>query len=373
LHKKVQKRLFLIDGYSYLFRAYHSLPPLTDPKGTPVGAVYGFTNMLLKLRNRVEVNNAEEVYMLVVFDAGKDTFRNEIYAEYKANRPEAPEDLKPQFPLVRDAAEALNLEVLDAPGFEADDIIATYAKQAEKEDFDVVIVSSDKDLMQLISDNVNMYDSMRDRIIGIPQVEEKFGVKPDKVLDVLSLMGDSSDNIPGVPGIGPKTAAELVNEYGSFDEIFVNTHNIKQPKRRQAFEENKEQAELSRELVKLRYDVPVDKNLNKYRLKEDNKEKLIEFLRKHGFKSIVAKMEEKYGKSSKPDEISQETEKKIHLKTWKLIESPEELQKWLPALNETRTLSYYFLENGFSISQEDGSACFIPTNNARKQEQKRFI
>ena len=220
-----KKHLFLVDGYGFVFRAYHSLPPLTSPDGTPVGAVYGFTNMLMKLKALVSAENGHS--MLVVLDSGSKTFRNEIYSDYKANRPPAPDDLIPQFPIIPEAVEALGLPTSSLKGYEADDIIATYTKMAKEQGLKVTIVSSDKDLMQLIDDDVEMYDSMKDKRVSIEQVNEKFGVNPDKVLDVLSLMGDSSDNIPGVPGIGPKTAAELINRFGTLEATLERASEVK--------------------------------------------------------------------------------------------------------------------------------------------------
>lgn len=285
------KKFFIIDGYSYLFRAYHSMPPLTNPEGTPVGAIYGFTNMLSKLRNRISNSNAEEVFMLIAFDAGRKTFRNDIYPEYKANRPPPPEDLIPQFPIVTDVADALKIDSLKIEGFEADDIIATYAKLADQQNIEVTIVSSDKDLMQLINNNIRMYDPMRDKIIGSDEVVEKFGVTPDKVLDLLALMGDNVDNIPGVPGIGPKTAAELLNNFGSLEEVLERAHEIKQNKRRETLIENKEQALLSKQLAELNFKAPVDIDLNKLKIKEPDHQTLFDFLNKHGFKSLIKNLE----------------------------------------------------------------------------------
>ena len=217
---KVKKnKIALIDGYGFVFRAFHSLPPLTRADGTPVGAVYGFTNMLIRLLASLDVS-----HISVVFDSGSKTFRNEIYSGYKANRPPCPPELIPQFPLIREVAESLNIHILEKVGYEADDLIATIAKNVDKNEFDVVIVSSDKDLMQLVDDHILMFDAMKNKIIGAKEVVEKFMVMPDKVLDVLSLMGDSSDNVPGVRGIGPKTAAELINHYGSLENLLENLH-----------------------------------------------------------------------------------------------------------------------------------------------------
>lgn len=283
------KKIALIDGYGFVFRAYHSLPPLTRDDGTPVGAVYGFTNMLIKLLAGLDVS-----HVAMVFDAGSKTFRNDMYPEYKANRPPCPEDLKPQFPIVREAAESLDLAILEKAGFEADDIIATLAKKYSKEDYQVVIVSSDKDLMQLIDDNVSMYDAMKNRNIGEKEVLEKFNVKPEKVLDLLSLMGDSADNIPGVRGIGPKTAAELINEYGDLEGIFANLDKIKQKKRKEYLENGQENALLSRNLVRLKEDVEIGLTEEDLELQDIEPLKLIKFLSEQGFRSLTQRVKKDF-------------------------------------------------------------------------------
>jgi DNA polymerase-1 len=275
--------LYLIDGSGFIFRAYHALPPLTSPNGTPVGAVQGFLNMLIKLRGEQmstlpprergsasqgegmdeksphpnPLPGGEGIYAAVIFDAARKTFRNRIYADYKANRPPAPEDLVPQFPIVREATVALGLPAIELADYEADDIIATYATEAKKQGLKVVIVSSDKDLMQLVQDGISMFDAMKQKNIGEAEVREKFGVAPDKVREVLALMGDSSDNVPGVPSIGPKTAAELITQYGDLETLLSRLSEIKQPKRREALQNNIEQARVSYELVGLKYDVPL--------------------------------------------------------------------------------------------------------------------
>ena len=202
----------------YIFRAYHALPPLSRSDGVPTGAVSGFCNMLAKLLDDIH-DEGDVGHLAVIFDAGRRTFRNDIYPDYKANRPEPPEDLVPQFALIRDATRAFNVPCIEMPGFEADDLIATYARTAEAEGYDVVIVSSDKDLMQLVSGAISMLDPIKQRRIGAAEVEEKFGVGPDKVVEVQALAGDSVDNVPGVPGIGIKTAAELINAYGDLDTL----------------------------------------------------------------------------------------------------------------------------------------------------------
>ena len=279
------KSLYLIDGSGFIFRAYHALPPLTNPQGTPVGAVYGFVTMMKKL---METHKGD--YFAVIFDAARKTFRNEIYPEYKANRPPAPDDLIPQFALGRDATEALNLPAVEIAEYEADDIIATYAHEACKQGMRVVIVSSDKDLMQLLGNGVEMYDAMKDRAIDEARVLEKFGVAPDKVLDVLSLIGDSSDNVPGVPGIGPKTAAELINHFGDLDTLLARVAEIKQNKRRETILQHVEQAKLSRQLITLKHDVPNLPPLEELITRSPAPEKLLEFATLHGFKSLAAKL-----------------------------------------------------------------------------------
>ena len=226
------ERLILVDGSGYIFRAYHALPPMARADGTPVNAVYGFSNMLMKLMDDLLDKNETEL-IAVIFDAGRVTFRNDIYPEYKANRDETPEDLIPQFDLIRDATRAFNVAAVQMKGFEADDLIATYARMGKEQGLKVTVVSADKDLMQLVDDDIEMLDPMKQRIIGPEQVIEKFGVLPEKVIDVQALAGDSSDNVPGVPGIGVKTAALLLGEYGDLETLLAHAEEIKQPKRRQ--------------------------------------------------------------------------------------------------------------------------------------------
>ena len=225
------KHLYLIDGSGFIFRAYHAIRPLNRPDGTPVNAVSGFCNMLFKLLRDLD-DSERPSHLAVIFDAGRKTFRNDIYPEYKAHRPPAPDDLIPQFQIIRDAVEAFNLPSIQLEGYEADDIIATYAKQAEKDGHKVTIVSSDKDLMQLVSNNVNMFDGMKNRFIGADEVVEKFGLGPEKVIEIQALAGDSADNVPGVPGIGVKTAALLLNEFGDLETLLERASEIKQNKRR---------------------------------------------------------------------------------------------------------------------------------------------
>ena len=284
------KKIALVDGYGFVFRAYHSLPPLTRSDKTPVGAVYGFTNMLIKLIAGLNVS-----HIAVVFDSGSKTFRNEIYPDYKANRPPCPEDLKPQFPIIRECAEALNLKVLEKIGFEADDIIATIAKKSAAAGFEVVIVSSDKDLMQLVDDHILMFDAMKNKILGHKEVSEKFFVEPKQVLDILSLIGDSSDNIPGVRGIGPKTAAELLAEFKTLENLFENLDSIKQERRRQLLLDGKESAFLSKKLATLDENVELGISLSDLAIKAIEPDKLINFLEIQGFRSLILKVKKEFG------------------------------------------------------------------------------
>lgn len=279
-------RLLLVDGYGFLFRAYHSLPPLTNAQGVPVGAVYGFMNMLVKLLSAKEAD-----YVAVVLDAGKKTFRHQMYESYKANRPPAPDDLIPQFSLVREAITALNLPVLEVEGYEADDVIATYAKRAVTEGIEVTIVSGDKDLTQLITPEVKLYDPLKLRYITPEYVKEKYGVLPERMLDLLALTGDSSDNIPGVPGIGPKTAAQLLEEFGSLEDILAKAGTIKQEKRRQSLLQHRENALLSKDLVQLCTTVPLDRPITTLTVTSPDMSILTQFLATHGFKTLLARLE----------------------------------------------------------------------------------
>ncbi len=243
--------LFLVDGSGYVFRAYHALPPLTRKSdGLQVNAVLGFCNMLWKLLAEMRPED-KPTHLAVVFDKSERTFRTDFYPEYKAHRPEAPADLIPQFPLIRAAVRAFEIPCLEQDGYEADDLIATYARLASEAKATTTIVSSDKDLMQLIGNGVIMYDTMKDRRIGRDEVIEKFGVPPEKVIEVQALIGDSTDNVPGVPGIGVKTAAQLINQYGDLETLLRNASQIKQEKRRQALIDNAELARISKRLVTL--------------------------------------------------------------------------------------------------------------------------
>lgn len=283
------KHVFLIDGSGFIFRAFYGLPPMTRPDGTPVGAVYGFTTMLLKL-----VEDTDADHIAVIFDTARKTFRNDIYSDYKANRDAPPDELIPQFDLVRQATHAMNLPAVELAGFEADDLIATYAKQAEAAGADVTIVSSDKDLMQLVTDKVTMMDAMKNKTIDADGVVEKFGVRPDRVVDVQALAGDSSDNVPGVRGIGIKTAAQLINEYGDLDTLLERAGEIKQPKRREKLLEDADMARMSRDLVRLRDDVPVPTPLEDMIVRKPDPALLLGFLHEQNFKTLVSRFESRH-------------------------------------------------------------------------------
>ncbi len=282
--------VFLVDGSGYIFRAYHALPPLNRKSdGLQVNAVLGFCNMLWKLLRDMPADN-RPTHLAIVFDKSEVTFRNKIYPEYKAHRPPAPDDLIPQFALIREAVRAFDLPCLEQGGFEADDLIATYARQASDRGAHTTIVSSDKDLMQLVNDKITMYDTMKDRRIGIPEVIEKFGVPPEKVVEVQALAGDSTDNVPGVPGIGIKTAAQLIVEYGDLEQLLFRATEIKQPKRREALIENAEKARVSRQLVLLDDKVELDVPLDDLAVHEPDARKLVAFLKAMEFTTLTRRV-----------------------------------------------------------------------------------
>ena len=279
------EHVYLVDGSGFIFRAFHAIRPLTRPDGTPVNAVFGFTRMLMKL-----LKDTDADHIAVVFDAARRNFRNEIYPDYKGHRPDAPEELVPQFPLIREASEAFNLHTIEIEGYEADDIIATYARQAVALGADVTIVSSDKDLMQLVSDKVGMFDEMKNRKIGRDEVIERFGVGPEKVIEVQALAGDSVDNVPGVPGIGVKTAAQLITEYGDLETLLARAEEIKQPKRRENLVAHADAARISLELVRLKDDVPVDLPVDDLDIPPPDLQTLVPWLATQGFDTILAEL-----------------------------------------------------------------------------------
>jgi DNA polymerase-1 len=354
------KHLYLIDGSGYIFRAFFALPPMTRTDGTPVNAVFGFTKMVMKL-----IADSEADGVAVIFDAGRRTFRNDIYPDYKAHRPEPPEELVPQFSLIREATKAYNLPAVEIAGYEADDIIATYAAMAQARGIEVTIVSSDKDLMQLVGDGVGMLDPMKGRPIGHDEVVEKFGVEPDKVAEVQALAGDSTDNIPGVPGIGIKTAAQLIEEYGDLETLLARAAEIKQPKRREKLIENAEMARLSKKLVTLKRDVPVDEPLEDFVLRQPDPEVLRPFLEENAFKSILAQLGSALGGEAAAADPRRPSETR-----YELVVDEESLRGWiedcaaqgyLAVDTETTSLDAMRAELvGVSLATRPGHACYIP-------------
>jgi len=381
------KHVFLIDGSGFIFRAYHALPPMTRPDGTPVGAVYGFTAMLLKL-----VEDTDADHIAVIFDRARKTFRSDIYPAYKAHRPPAPDDLIPQFELVRNATRAMGLKAVDMEGYEADDLIATYARQAREQGADVTIVSSDKDLMQLVGDGVMMFDAMKNRKIGPDEVLEKFGVGPDRVIDVQALAGDSADNVPGVEGIGVKTAAQLINEYGDLESVLANAENIKQPKRRERLMTQADNARVSKELVTLCLDVPVEVPLDDFDVVKPDVNTLLTFLREQNFKSLVSKVEArgvsigdngKAGNIKAGHALAAPAATAVALPTAKaefeLVQSEAALMPWIAAAMEagvvavdTETTSLNAMSAqlvGVSLCVTPGRACYIPLTHKGSEAQ----
>ena len=397
--KNQKQHICLVDGSTYIFRAYHALPPLTRKSdGFPVGAISGFCNMLDKLV-REEKEKKGITHLVVVFDASGKTFRNEIYPEYKANRSEAPEDLIPQFPVIRKATSAFNIPFVELLGYEADDLIASYAEEAQKHNMKVTIVSSDKDLMQLVSDNVSMLDTMKGRVFKKEDVFDKFGVYPEKVIDVQSLAGDSVDNIPGIPGIGIKTAALLINEYGDLDGLFENSEKIKQKKRRENIIDFENQAYLSKKLVTLKNDVPLPIPIKETVLKEIDAEKLISFLKEMEFKTLTEKKSKELNIDSDKIKASDQVEKfekkiienpneiekinsEFDRESYQIIQSLDELKQWkLKAENigylafDTETNSLNAVEAdmvGFSLCTSENDACYVPLLHEENDKQIDF-
>ncbi|RYG31818.1 MAG: DNA polymerase I, partial [Burkholderiales bacterium] len=292
--------VYLIDASGFIFRAYHALPQLTRKSdGLPVGAVSGFCNMLWKVLEDLKAGD-QPTHFACIFDAGQHTFRNDLYDQYKAHRPDPPEDLIPQFPLVRKAAIAFGQPALEMKGFEADDLIATYSRQAAARGARVSIVSADKDLMQLVDDRICMLDTVKDRKICAPEVHEKFGVTPDKVIDVQALCGDSVDNVPGVPGIGVKTAALLINEYGDLESLLARAGEIKQPKRRESLIEHADKARISKVLVTLKDDVPVEVELDELGVSDPDAATLLAFLTEMEFRTLTTRVAQTLGSEGAP-------------------------------------------------------------------------
>ncbi|ABC64958.1 DNA polymerase I [Erythrobacter litoralis] len=302
-----KQHLYLVDGSSYIFRAYHRLPPLTDPDGTPVGAVYGYTTMLWKLADDLDKADGP-THLAVVLDKSSQSFRNEIYDQYKANRPDPPEDLVPQFPLIRDATRAFSLPMIEEENVEADDMIASYAREAQARGWDVTIVSSDKDLMQLVGEKdgakIDMLDTMKSARIYVDEVKDKFGVPPELVGDVLALMGDSVDNIPGIFGVGPKTASKLIDEHGSLTAALDAAEDMKKSKLKERLLEHRKDAELSRVLVTLREDCPLPIAIEDMKLDGIPGEPLAAFLEKHGFTSLLRRLDAGSGSPDRPNDLN---------------------------------------------------------------------
>ncbi len=369
------KHVYLIDGSGFIFRAYHAMPPLTRPDGTPVGAVLGFSSMILKLLQETDAD-----HIAVVFDSARTTFRNRIYDKYKANRPEPPEDLVPQFKLVREATDAFHICRIEQPDYEADDLIATYARMAASQGAAVTIVSSDKDLMQLVSGRIAMLDPMKMKPIGEAEVREKFGVGPDKVIEVQSLIGDSVDNVPGVPGIGPKTAAELITAYGDLENLLKHAGEIKQPKRRQTLIDHADQARLSKKLVTLDDHVPLPRPIEDLAVKPMDAAKVTSFLQEQNFRSLLARLQPRLnalplaangGAAAPAPELS------VALadapQRYELVQDLAALDRWIEAAREqghvaidteTTSLDHALAELvGISMALAPGHACYIPVGH----------
>ncbi len=376
---KIQKtdHFYLIDGSGYIFRAYYALPPLTRKSdGLPTGAVSGFCSMLFKLLedSKSDQNLQKPTHFAVIFDSARKTFRNEIYSDYKANRSEAPDDLAPQFEYIRKSVLAFNLPSVDLPNYEADDLIATYVDKILKKGAKVTIVSSDKDLMQLYKKGVRIFDPMKNKFVSEEDIINKFGVDASKVIDVQSLAGDSSDNVPGVPGIGVKTAAELINKYGTLEKLLKSANEIKQNKRRETLIENKDKAIISKQLVTLKQDSPVNRDLSEFKLKEIDKDKLYKFLREMEFNRLLSSAISAYGepKLSITNVVEKliEKQKPISNKNYYLITDIKQIDEWIKEAEETGELAVDTETSsldphqadlvGISLSSKVGKACYIP-------------
>jgi DNA polymerase-1 len=386
---KKTDHFYLIDGSGYIFRAYYALPPLSRKSdGLPTGAVSGFCSMLFKLLedSRADDSIHKPTHFAVIFDSARKTFRNDIYSEYKANRTDAPDDLAPQFEYIRKSVAAFNLPSIELLNYEADDLIATYAKKITNAGAKVTVISSDKDLMQLVSDKIRLYDPMKSKVIGEKEVIEKFGVKPSQVIDVQSLAGDSSDNIPGVPGIGVKTAAELINKYKNLDTLLKKASEIPQNKRRETLLENQDKALLSRQLVTLKDDVPVKDEPSSFAFKDVNKENLFNFLREMEFNRLLSQAISFYGDENTNVSSNKNNEKKISnidTKLYKSILNEKDLDKLIKTLNEksliavdTETSSLNPLEAnliGISFSYAPNKAFYIPLAHKKIKGLKKEI
>jgi DNA polymerase I len=391
-----KQHLYLVDGSSYIFRAYHRLPPLTNPEGTPVGAVYGYTTMLWKLA--ADLDEADgPTHLAVILDAGSTSFRNDIYPEYKANRPEPPEDLRPQFPLIRDATRAFSLPCIEEAGLEADDLIASYAREAQRMGWDVTIVSSDKDLMQLVGEidsphgpaRIDMLDTMKNQRIYLDEVAEKFGVTPDLVGDVLALMGDSVDNVPGIFGVGPKTASKLIAEHGSLTAALDSAPAMKPSKLKERLIEGRGDAELSKVLVTLKEDCTLPQPIAEMALGPIPPEPLAAFLERHGFTSLLRRLNGGNGSPSRPTDLNPPKPTTagangngaanrqplpemapVDHSTYETVQTPERLEHWIARARaaqavavDTETTSLDSIRAdlvGVSLALGPNDACYIP-------------
>ena len=377
---KKTDHFYLVDGSGYIFRAYYALPPLSRKSdGLPTGAVSGFSSMLFKLLedSRSDDSNNKPTHFAVIFDSARKNFRNEIYKDYKANRSEAPDDLAPQFEYIRKAVEAFNVPSIEQINYEADDLIATYSKQIINAGAKVTIISSDKDLMQLVSKNIRLYDPMKSKVIGEKEVHEKFGVKPTKVIDVQSLAGDSSDNIPGVPGIGVKTAAELINKYNNLENLLKKADEIPQKKRKQTILENKDSALISKKLVTLKNDVPVKDKIESFLIKEIKKDKLYKFLREMEFNRLLSQAISFYGEPEEKADKKIILKDKIDISKYENILNEKQFEKWIDILKkqrliavdtETSSLNPIDAELvGISFCYEQGKACYLPLKSKNQK------
>ena len=397
-----KQHLYLVDGSSYIFRAYHRLPPLTNPEGTPVGAVYGYTTMLWKLADDLD-KAVGPTHMAVILDKGSKSFRNDIYPEYKANRPPAPEDLVPQFPLIRDATRAFSLPCIEQAGLEADDLIASYAREAQRAGWNVTIVSSDKDLMQLVGEvdgpngpaRIDMLDTMKNQRIYLDEVEEKFGVTPELVGDVLALMGDSVDNVPGIYGIGPKTASKLIAEHGSLGAALDSAPDMKKSKLKERLLGGRDEAELSRILVALKEDCDLPQTLDEFKLSSIPPEPLAAFLEKHGFSSLLRRLDAGSGSPSRTTDLNPakletasatqdggasgagEGDRQplpdvpaIDRSVYETVQTAEQLESWIARATAARTIAVDTETSaldamraelvGVSLALGPNDACYIP-------------
>ena len=380
------RHVYLVDGSGFIFRAFHALPMMTRADGTPVNAVYGFTNMLLKLLHETDAD-----HIAVIFDAARKTFRSDIYPDYKAHRPPPPEELVPQFPLIREATRAFNVPCVELEGYEADDLIATYATQAVARGARVTIVSSDKDLMQLVGDGIEMLDPLKSKVIAAPEVMEKFGVAPDKVVDVQALCGDPTDNVPGVPGIGVKTAAQLITEYGDLDTLLARLDEIKQPKRRETLAANADLARISRELVRLKRDVPLAEPLEALAKRTPAPEMLTTFVQQMGFRSILARLGAAPAAKPAPQTVAAPSGEgprvavaaKPEKIEYELVLTVEALDRWIA---EATTAGVVAIDTettaldprrcnlvGVSLATRPGQACYIPVLHTTGEAQGSLL